>query len=57
MHLINQSLNIWELEESKVLCTVISPDFPLKLNGFFPGEALNPFFGAQDEGFLEFRLR
>ena len=31
--------------------TVISPD------RIFPGEALNPFFGAQDEEFLEFRSR
>ena len=38
--------------------------FFLELTGFFPridrifsGEALNPFFGAQDEGFLKFRSR
>ena len=36
--------------------------YPRDITRFFPridqiffGEALNPFFGAQDEGFLEFR--
>ena len=28
--------------------------FP-RIDRIFPGEALNPFFGAQDEGFSEFR--
>ena len=27
--------------------------FP-RIDRIFPGEALNPFFGAQDEGFSEF---
>ena len=26
-----------------------------RIDRIFSGEALNPFFGAQDEGFLEFR--
>ena len=30
--------------------------FP-RIDRIFPGEALNPFFGAQDEGFSEFRSR
>ena len=30
--------------------------FP-RIDQIFPGEALNPFFGAQDEGFSEFRSR
>ena len=30
--------------------------FP-RIDRIFPGDALNPFFGAQDEGFLEFRSR
>ena len=34
----------------------ISRFFP-RIDRIFPGEALNPFFGAQDEGFLEFRPR
>ena len=29
--------------------------FSPRIDRIFPGEALNPFFGAQDEGFLEFR--
>ena len=28
-----------------------------RIDRIFPGEALNPFFGAQDEGFSEFRSR
>ena len=28
--------------------------FPPRIDWIFPGEALNPFFGAQDEGFSEF---
>ena len=32
----------------------ISRFFP-RFDRIFPGEALNPFFGAQDEGFSEFR--
>ena len=31
--------------------------FPPRIDQIFPGEALNPFFGTQDEGFLEFRSR
>ena len=34
----------------------ISSFFP-HIDLIFPGEALNPFFGAQDEGFSEFRSR
>ena len=34
---------------------VISPDFPLELTGFFLGKHLIHFFGAQDEGFSDFR--
>ena len=34
---------------------MMSPDFPLKLNGFFLGKHLVHFFGAQDEVFSEFR--
>ena len=34
----------------------ISRFFP-RIDRIFPGEALNPFFGAQDEGFSEFRSR
>ena len=34
----------------------ISRFFP-RIDRIFPGEALYPFFGAQDEGFLEFRSR
>ena len=34
----------------------ISRFFP-RIDLIFFGEALNPFFGAQDEGFLEFRPR
>ena len=34
----------------------ISRFFP-RIDRIFPREALNPFFGAQDEGFLEFRSR
>ena len=30
--------------------------FP-RIDRIFPGESLNPFFGAQDEGFSEFRSR
>ena len=30
--------------------------FP-RIDRIFFGEALDPFFGAQDEGFLEFRSR
>ena len=30
--------------------------FP-RIDWIFPWEALNPFFGAQDEGFSEFRSR
>ena len=30
--------------------------FP-RIDRIFPGEALNPFFGAQDEGFSEFCSR
>ena len=40
-----------------LLVQVISPDFPLELSGFFPGKHLIHFFGAQDEGFSEFRSR
>ena len=43
---------------------VISPDFSRDISRFFPridrifpGEALNSFYGAQDEGFSEFRSR
>ena len=31
--------------------------FSPRIDLIFPGEALNPFFGAQDEGFSEFRSR
>ena len=31
--------------------------FSPRIDWIFPGEALNPFFGAQDEGFSEFRSR
>ena len=31
--------------------------FSPRIDRIFPGEALNPFFGAQDEEFLEFRSR
>ena len=31
--------------------------FSPRIDRIFPGEALNPFFGALDEGFLEFRSR
>ena len=31
--------------------------FSPRIDRIFPEEALNPFFGAQDEGFLEFRSR
>ena len=30
--------------------------FSPRIDRIFPGEALNPFFGAQDEGFSEFRF-
>ena len=30
--------------------------FPPRIDRIFPGEALNPFFGAQDEGLSEFRF-
>ena len=29
--------------------------FSPRIDRIFPGEALNPFFGAQDEGFLDLR--
>ena len=41
---------------SVVVLSDISRFFP-RIDRIFPGEALNPFFGAQDEGFLEFRSR
>ena len=34
----------------------ISRFFP-QIDQIFPGEALNPIFGTQDEGFSEFRSR
>ena len=34
----------------------ISRFFP-PIDRIFPGETVNPFFGAQDEGFSEFRSR
>ena len=34
----------------------ITKFFP-QIDRIFPGEALNPFFGAQDEEFSEFRSR
>ena len=40
-----------------VIRLVISTDFSLKLTIFFFWKALNPFFGAQDEGFLKFCSR
>ena len=30
--------------------------FPPRIDLIFPGEALDPFFGAQDKGFSEFDL-
>ena len=36
---------------------VISPEFFPQIDRIFPWKALNPYFGAQDEGFLEFRSR
>ena len=37
-----------------ILVWVISPEFFPQIDWIFVGEALNPFFGAPDEGFLEF---
>ena len=42
--------------QAQGLCSDITRFFP-RIDLIFPGEALNPFFGAQDEGFSEFRSR
>ena len=47
----------WQLISGDIGRAVISPDFSLELTGFFQGKHLIHFFGAQDEGFLEFRSR
>ena len=39
----------------RVLCDITR--FSPRIDQIFPGEAFNPFFGAQDEEFLEFRSR
>ena len=50
-------LNVLVLAIFFVYCTTDSDisRFSPRIDRIFSGEALNPFFGAQDEGFSEFR--
>ena len=47
------------LERDSGICKITRDitRFSPRIDRIFPGEALNPFFGAQDEGFLKFRSR
>ena len=45
---------VWILLHA-VLCDITR--FSPQIDWIFPGEALNPFFGAQDKGFSEFHSR
>ena len=50
------SVSTWGTSQVARIMRDITRFFP-RIDRIFPAEALNPFFGAQDEGFLKFRSR